>query len=176
MQNPTSYIFPILLIALAIFMRVRRAVSFQRYNPVTPVIRIVLFVIVIALILYFGISYHPSTLIPDTVGLVIGVGLGFLGARHAQFEIRKDGLYFKTHIWIEIGILALFFVRLAMRFYMFYSTLGNTPPELAASQLRYEKDPVTGFIIGIVGAYYICYYAFIMAQANRQAKSQIPNK
>jgi hypothetical protein len=126
--------------------------------------------------LFFAATYHPANLITDVVGLAVGIGLGFLGARHAVFEIRKDGLYYRTHIWIEMGILALFLVRIAWRFYVIYSSIGTMAPEEAANQMRYERDPVTGIIISIFAAYYICYYGFILVQANKRLKTENINK
>jgi len=171
MQNPTSYIFPILIIAFVIIMRIKRSIGFQLYLPIRQYIRIVMCLAILAVIGWFGIMFHPETLIADAAGCIAGFGLAFLGARHAIFEERKEGLYFRTHVWLEIGILILFFVRIAYRFYALYSTLGNAPPEHVASQLRYEKDPITGLIISAFCTFYIGYFAYIIKQVAELKKS-----
>jgi len=171
MQNPTSYIFPILLLAFAIFMRIRRSIGFQKYRVAVPIARIFVCTLILGIIFTFGFLFHPATLLPDAGGIIAGAGLAFLGVRHAIFEIRKDGLYYRTHVWVEIGILALFFVRLAYRFYDLYGSLGNLPAEQVAGQLRYEKDPITGSIISVFCTYYICYFVYIASKANKLLKT-----
>ncbi|HXB11017.1 MAG TPA: hypothetical protein VNZ45_03445, partial [Bacteroidia bacterium] len=165
MQNPTSYILPILLIAFAIFIRIKRSIGFQKYRIAVPIARILICTLILVIVFSFGFLFHPSTLLPDAGGIVAGIGLAFLGVRHAKFEMRKDGLYYRTHIWVEIGILVLFFARLAWRFYDIYGSLGSIPGEQVASQLRYEKDPVTGSIISVFCTYYIGYFIYIASKA-----------
>lgn len=167
MQNPTAYIFPIILIAFAIFMRIRRSLGFQFYRPIAVIFRTAVCVFILILIMSNALRYHPDTLIYNAIGVVIGTGMALLGVRHAIFEKRKEGIFYRTHVWVEITILALFFIRLAWRFYDLYGKLGNLPPEQIASQMRYEKDPVTGVIISVFATYYIVYFAFVLIQVNK---------
>ncbi len=172
MQNPTSYILPILLIAFAIFIRIKRSIGFQKYRIAVPIARILVCTLILVIVFSFGFMYHPSTLLPDAGGIIAGIGLAFLGVRHATFEMRKDGLYYRTHIWVEISILVLFFARLAWRFYDIYGSLGSMPGEQVAGQLRYEKDPVTGSIISVFCTYYIGYFIYVASKASKLLKTE----
>jgi hypothetical protein len=171
MQNPTGYIFPIVIIAIAIFLRIRRSIGFQRYRPAAAIFRIVICVMILTVLLSFAINFHPDTLIYSGAGMAGGLIMAFFGAKNVIIEQRKSGIYFRTHIWIEIGILAIFFARLLYRFYNFTSTMGNVPPEQITSQLRYEKDPVTGVIISVFCTYYIGYFIYILFEVNRFKKA-----
>ncbi len=177
MQNPTAFIFPIVLIALAIFMRVRRSLGFQFYRPVAVMFRAAICLFILFLIISNALRYHPDTLMYNAIGIIIGGGMAYLGVRHAIFEKRKEGIFYRTHIWVEITILTLFFIRLAWRFYQLYGAMGSLPPEQVASQLRYEKDPITGVMISIFATYYIGYFAYIYTQASKikKAEDNLPN-
>jgi len=166
MQNPTAYIFPIVFILLAIILRIKRSIGFQLYRPIVATFRILICLAIIAVLLYFAISFHPDTLIYNGAGMAAGFILAFFGAKNAIVEQRKSGIYYRTHIWIEVGILALFLARIVYRFYIYTSTIGSIPPEQIAKQLRYEKDPVTGVIISIFCTYYIGYFTYIFFKVN----------
>jgi hypothetical protein len=170
MQNPTFYILPILLIVVVIFLRIKRGLRFQKYIKLVPILRILVCSLTLVMIFSFGIMYHPSTVFPDTIGVVLGFVLAFVAVRKPEFEMRKDGLYYFTIIWIEVGILVIFFARLAYVFYDKYGALGNLPAEQVASQLRYEKDPVTGSIISVFCTYYIGYFTYIASKARKLLK------
>lgn len=172
MQNPTGYIFPILIIAIAIFLRIKRSLGFQIHRPIVSILRIVVCLMIIAVLLYFGINFHADTLIYNYAGMAFGFVLAFLGAKNVSIEQRKTGVYYRTHVWIEIGILALFFARLAYRFYVYTSTMGSIPSEQIAKQMRYERDPVTGVIISVFCTYYIGYFAYILFKVNRFKKAK----
>ena len=171
MQNPTAYILPIILILVAIFIRVKRSIGFQIYRPSLAIMRIVLCAFIECYMVSIILRFHPDTLLTSVGGVVAGLGLSFLGVRHITFEERKDGLYYRTPVWVEVGILVLFFARLAFRFYVIYNTIGNLPPEKIAGQLRYEKDPVTGLIISVFCTYYIVYFAYVAIQARKIKKA-----
>jgi hypothetical protein len=171
MQNPTAYILPIILVALAIFLRIKRSLGFQQYRPMLAISRITVCVIILLITFGFALRFHPETLLTDAIGVVAGLGTAYLGVWHVKLEERKDGLYYRTHVWVEVGILLLFFVRLAYRFYDIYGTLGNLPPEKIAGQLRYEKDPITGIIISVFCTYYISYFTYLIIQVNKLKKS-----
>lgn len=171
MQNPTAYIFPILLIAIAIIIRIRHSLGFQLYRPVAAIMRMAVCAFILFLMFSLAIRFHPETLIYNAGGIIPGLVLSYLGVRHLAIEERKDGLYYRTHVWVEVGILVLFFVRLAWRFYEIYGTMGNLPPEQIAGQLRYEKDPITGVIISIFCTYYIGYFMYLILQVNKSRKS-----
>ena len=157
-------------------MRIRRSIGFQKYRVAVPIARIFVCTLILGIIFTFGFLFHPDTIVPDIGGIIAGAGLAFLGVRHAIFEMRKDGLYYRTHMWVEVGILVLFFARLAYRFYDLYGSLGHLPAEQVASQLRYERDPVTGSIISVFCTYYIGYFIYIASKANKLLKAGSPEQ
>lgn len=163
MQNPTDYIIPILVLAVAIAIRVKRSFGFHKYRRVIPWFRILICAAILVVIFGFGIHYHPNTVIINAGGVLVGLGLSYIGMKSVVVEQREDGIYYKAHVWIEVGILIIFFIRLSMRFYKLYGAMGNLPPEQIANQLRYEKDPVTGIIISVFSTYYIYYFSYISA-------------
>ncbi|HTA26352.1 MAG TPA: CcdC protein domain-containing protein, partial [Bacteroidia bacterium] len=109
-----KYTVVIFLVALILARRIRRSVGFQKYNQPLLIIRIVLFSIISLLFLAFAILY-PMAFVSDGVGIIAGLILAYIATNHAQFEKRENGLYFKTHIWVEIVVITLFLARFIYR-------------------------------------------------------------
>src|ERR1700722_20007063 len=112
--------FPIIvaLIAFVAFRRIKRSIGFQKFSETSLIIRMVIFGLV-ALLILFGAIINPMSLVYDGIGIVAGVVLAYIATNHAKFEKRENGLYFKTHIWVEITIIVLFMARLGYRLYMY---------------------------------------------------------
>ena len=161
MQNPTQYILIILLVVYAIIKRVRRAFYFQKYSKPGLVFKIALFSL-ISLALLWWATANPIQYMFDLGGLALGIGLVYFGVKHMVMEKRKDGLYFRTHVWVEVAILSIFFIRIAYRFYTIYTEYaGAAPDEVISHKLRYASDPFTGIVFFLLCTYYIAYYTYI---------------
>lgn len=160
MQNPGQYIIIIALLVLVIVKRIMRAFSYQPYKKGTLVFRITLYSFIALLLMWYA-ALDPVQYLFDLGGLALGAGLAYLAVKNMMFESRKDGLFFKTHVWVEIVILAVFFIRLAWRYYIVYNEYAGLAPEVISRKLRYSSDPFTGVVFFLLCTYYIGYYAFV---------------
>lgn len=168
MENFKHYIIPIALLVLIISIRVKRSIGFQKYAATRLTIRIVLFALIATLILGMAVL-HPSLLMYDVVGIILGLTLAFLAVKNTVFENRNEGLFYRTHIWLELSILFLFFARLLYRLYSVYGSLEDLHSQLPEqNQLQYIKDPFTGFVLLLLCTYYIGYFAYILKMAKQK--------
>lgn len=115
----------------------------------------------------------PSILIPDGIGIITGLVLAYIATNHAQFEKRGEGLYFKTHIWVEIVVIVLFLVRFSYRLYVLRDMFQPGQTQLdAQTRIEYMRDPFTGFIFLTFCTYYIGYYSFILKEGKKALNQQ----
>ena len=106
-------------------------------------------------------AVDPTQYLFDLCGLVLGVGLIYAAVKNIVFEKRSKELYFKTHAWVEIVILSLFFARLAYKYYMVSTEFANDAPEVISRKLRYSSDPITNVVFFLLCTYYIGYYGYV---------------
>lgn len=170
-HNPIGFIIPELLLAAIIGIRVKKSFGFYRYWRAFPIFRAGACVLILSVVVSFGILYHPETLFINAIGVILGVGLGYLGVRNATIEKRDAGIYYRTHSWIEIGILIVIFIRLTIRLYEIWASIRNLPPNQALGQVWAQKDPLTGIIVSVFSTYYICYFIYISIRSRRIRKS-----
>lgn len=163
----------ILLAALVLFRRIKRSIGFQKFNEASLIIRMVIFGLVSLLILFSAIIY-PMALIGDGIGIIAGLVLAYIATNHAQFEKREKGLYFKTHIWVEITVIVLFVIRFAYRFYMYKDMFQpNESPHEMQNRMQTMQDPFTSVVIFLFCAYYIGYFSFILKEAKKAMKEGV---
>ena len=166
MQTPVV----IALIVLLLIRRIKRSVGFQKFNETTLIIRMVLFGLVIVSILSFAIIY-PMALIPDFIGIAVGLGLAYIATNHAQFEKRENGVYFKTHIWVEMAVIGLFIARMVYRIVVVKDIFQDTQTnEDIQAKMNYMRDPLTGSIMFAFCTYYIGYFSFILKEGKAALK------
>lgn len=161
----SQYAIPFVIIALVIYRRTRRSIGFQKLSVRRMRVRLIFFSI-IALLLLALAAAHPIMLVGYAAGIFGGLVLARYAARHFVTETRGDGLYYRTHIWIESTVLALFLGRIAYRFIemgLSPAAAANAAPDPAAI----AKDPVTGAVLFIIIAYYFAYYLFVMRRASQ---------
>jgi hypothetical protein len=167
MESFKHYIIPVLLIAFLIFRTIRRTIGLQKYSKTRLSIRIVIFSIVSLLMVGLAIA-HPISLIYDTVGILIGLGLLYLSIKNIVFEKRNDELFYRTHIWIELSVLSIFFARLSYRFYILFKVFENVQsPDQIRNQLADIRDPLTASIFFIICTYYIGYFGYVLKIAKQ---------
>lgn len=158
----------IVLVTLIAVRRIQRSIGFQLYRKQTLVARVALFGVLAAVLLY-GAALYPTQLIPDVIGIIAGLALAYIATRHAQFEKRENRLYFKTHILVEIIVIALFLVRFAYRLYINRDTFNNAATtQNMQTRIDYFRDPFTGLIFLAFCFYYIGYYSFILKEGRNQ--------
>jgi hypothetical protein len=162
----------ITLVLLLVARRIQHSIGFQQYRQTTLTVRMVLFVL-FALSLLSGGLVTPSLLIPNGIGIIAGLVLAYIATNHTQFEKRGEGLYFKTHIWVEIVVITLFVVRFSYRLYVMRDMFQPGQTELdPQTKIAYMHDSFTGFIFLTFCTYYIGYYSFILKEAKKALSQQ----
>jgi hypothetical protein len=162
------YLIPVLLVGYLIYRRVQKTIGFQKYTSSRLIFRIVLFSLVSAMILAVTI-FDPMALVSDGVGILLGLTLVYFAVKNTIFENRADGLYYRTHIWVELTVLGLFFSRLIYRFYTMSQVMQNAD-ERMQDRMNDLRNPLTSGVFFIICAYYVGYFIFIL----KHAKHQLP--
>jgi hypothetical protein len=163
----------ILLLVFLVILRIRRSIGFQLYRESTLIVRMVSFGILIFFLLSGAIIY-PMLLIGDGIGIIAGLVLAYIATNHAKFEKREKGLYFKTHIWVEISIIALFLARFTYRFFILKSMFQpHESAEDIQKNMQTMQDPLTGATVFAFCAYYIGYFSFILKEGKKVLKEEL---
>jgi hypothetical protein len=167
MENYTRYLIPLALIVFLIYRRIKRTIGFQKYIPAVMITRIVLFSLVSSMVLFFTVTQTIS-LIADIAGISIGLSLLYLAIKNTVFEKREGGLYYRTHIWIELTIMILFLGRFIYRFYgIFTSQISSHSPEEMPNSVQNLRDPLTSSVFLVICAYYIGYFTYILKHGKK---------
>ncbi|HWY36390.1 MAG TPA: hypothetical protein VNX68_17225 [Nitrosopumilaceae archaeon] len=171
MENYSS-LLPVLLIGFLIYRRVQRTIGFQKYSPNRLKFRIGLLSI-IAIVLLVLTFLHPISLISDGLGIILGLVLVYFAIKNTIFDNRVDGLFYRTHIWIELTVLFLFFARLIYRFYQMSVVMEKVHSgEQMSDKLNDIRNPLTAVVLFIMCTYYISYFLFVL----KQAKAELLNE
>jgi hypothetical protein len=150
------------LIALALYLRLRRTFGRQPLRPRAMQTRIVL---LCALGVFLLVSLPtPAGFGAAVAGAVAGGGLALLALRHTVFERTESGLFYTPSKWIGLGVTALFLGRLAARLVFAYriaeeSLATGEPP----AGLR--RSALTLAFYFLLAAYYVGYYLSVMRRA-----------
>ncbi|MGO0059166.1 hypothetical protein ACTID9_03980 [Brevibacillus fluminis] len=172
MHNLGQFAFPALLIIFILYRRIKRSVGFQKFAPRRMRFRMVIFAIIGLLLLVAG-YVHPILYLADAAGIACGILLAFFAVRHCTFEWRGPDLYHRTHIGIEMAVLALFLGRIAFRFAFMFSPAGQAALANDPTQMQqYSRDPWTAFVFFILVAYYIWYYRFLLKEGTARLGSE----
>ncbi|MCC2686472.1 MAG: hypothetical protein K0R75_3371 [Paenibacillaceae bacterium] len=186
MEHVTQLIIFGLLMVWVVYRRVRRSIGMQPYSPNRLIVRLVLFGIVGVLILSAAIAV-PSLVPGAIVGVLCGVGLALLAIKYCVTEQRGGVWYYRTHIWIESAVLAIFLGRLVYRLIGVSRAVGagGFPGAGAAGAgagaaagagtaggagahgaeaagAAIATDPITAGVFFLIIAYYIVYYVYLL--------------
>jgi hypothetical protein len=157
----------IFLIAFILLRRVKRSVGFQKYSEPTLIIRMVLFSLIALSFLIYA-AFYPMALIPDGIGVLAGLVLAYIATNHAQFDKREDGLYFKTHVWVEVIVICLFLARFAYRALILKDMFQPEQSQQdIQTKLQSIRDPITGSILFVFCTYYLGYFSFILKEGKK---------
>lgn len=171
MHNLGQFAVPALLIIFILYRRIRRTVGFQKFSPRTMRFRIGIFGLIGILLLTAG-YLHPILYLADAAGIACGVLLAVLAVRHCVFEWRGQDLCYRTHIGIEMLVLALFLGRLAFRFVYMFSAAGQAAMANDPAQMQqYTRDPWTAVVFFILVTYYIWYYSYLLKEGKKTLAS-----
>lgn len=151
------------LIALGVYLRVRRTIGRQPYAPRKMKARIGL-LSVIGLLLLFQLP-TPAGFGAAVLGSAMGIGLAVFGMRHTKFEQTEAGLFFIPSRWVGIGVTALFVGRLAVRLVTAFrlaeaAALSGDPPLQGL-----HRSAVTLVFYFLFAGYYVAFYSLLLKSA-----------
>jgi len=150
----SSPVVPILfggLIIWSIYRRIRRNIGRQKLRPRRIITSIVIFSVLS--LVFVGMSLQQMNMLAAIGGgLLLGVGLGFVGLRLTRFESTGEGHFYTPNTPIGVGLSVLFISRILYRAWVL-SDVAADPNHHPAFQ-----SPLTFFIFGLVAGYYLVYY------------------
>jgi len=161
----SHYALPVLLVGWVFYRRTKRTIGFQKLSVRRMQVRLGFFAVAALLLLLLTFA-HPVMLAGYAAGVAGGLVLAKYAARHFQTEHRSDGLYYRTHIWIESIVLALFLGRIAYRV-IEMAAMPDPTANAVADPSAMARDPVTGGILFVIITYYFAYYLFVMRRARQ---------
>ncbi len=173
MAQPSSNLVPTLLlvplVGFALYRRLRKSFGKQRYVPQLMIARMALFGLLCAGFVVY--SHAPAALLAGVGGLAVGVGLARVGINHTTFETTAEGVFYTPNKWLGLVVTALFVARLVGRI----ATVSDQVMTAAEGgvPLRSPQTAVTLGLFCLMAAYYVAYYAWIMARA-RGLKAEGP--
>jgi uncharacterized membrane protein HdeD (DUF308 family) len=83
----------VLVVLFVLFRRVRSLITRQKIRPTAMLVRMGIFLVLCGLVLVFDLT-KPPILEGALLGLVLGVGLAWVGLRLTRIETRPDGGYY----------------------------------------------------------------------------------
>jgi hypothetical protein len=143
------------LSAWGIYRRIRRNIGRQKLRPRRIIIRLV--VLSIISVIFIGISLQlPKLMLGIGGGLLLGIGLGFVGLKLTKFETTEAGHFYTPDTRIGIALTALLAGRVLYRLWILNdvtasATTGGGPPPAAF------QSALTFLIFGLNAGYYLVY-------------------
>jgi len=154
------------LLALGVYLRVRRTVGRQPYAPGRMRARIVVLSCLGALL----VAQLPTSsgIGAAAAGCAVGLGLAVFGLRHTRFERTEAGLFFTPNRWVGLGVTALFVGRLAVRLVTAFRLAEEAA--LSGEPLSgMHRSALTLAFYFLFAGYYAGYYALLLRNAPAQA-------
>jgi heme A synthase len=156
----------VLIVLFVLFRRVRSLITRQKIRPTAMLVRMGIFLVLGGLVLVFALT-QPPILEGALLGLVLGVGLAWVGLRLTRIETLPDGVYYTPNKYIGLGVFALFLLRLVYRLVIVATTAGGFSPQPGTAPLgsvlsQYSSDPLTTAIYFILIGYYAWYYGVLL--------------
>ena len=140
------------LIAWRVYVRVRRNIGRQPFQPRRRMVRIVIFSIVSVLIGLGAFGYLPPVAALGG-GLLFGVPLALYGLHLTKFDTTSEGKFYTPNTAIGAALTVLLAGRMGYRMFVLLAvppSEGMPPPSLFHS-------PLTLLIFGVKAGYYIAY-------------------
>lgn len=158
-----QFAVPLVVIAFIMYRRTKRSIGFQKLSVRRMKVRLGFFAFAALMLLLLALK-HPVMLIGYAAGVIGGLVLARYAERHFVTERRSGELFFRTHIWIESTVLALFLGRIVYRF-IEVAMMGDFGAGMPQDPVMMTKDPITGGIVFIIISYYFAYYLFVIRSA-----------
>ena len=164
-----------LLVAWAIYRRVRRNIGRQRVRPGRMQLRIGLLGIIGAVVLLVSLR-HVELGAAMIAGAAAGVVLAWFGLRLTQFETTPQESFYTPHTYIGLFVSMLLLGRIAYRFMVVYPLMHAATQANANPMLAYQKSPMTLAIFGMLVGYYVAYYLGVLHKSRALAAGVSPTR
>ncbi len=192
MQQIVIYAGIALLLAFALYRKGRRMIGERAFDRRRTRVRLLVLAGAFALILWVdaqqvaaGLADPRAALLQALpfllLGIVVGIGLGVVAARMAQFRIDAGVLKVRAHALFGPAILALYVLRVAYKFWLFQhlgivtGSVGVAGAQAAQQALaHYDVDPLGTLLRALFFAYYLTYYGLLLRKARQPAVSSRP--
>ena len=195
MQHLTIYAGIALLLALSLYRKGRRMIGERAFDRRRTLTRLLFLAGVFAFVLWMdtqqvdaGLADPRAALLQALpfllLGIVVGIGLGVVAARMAQFRVDGGVLKVRAHALFGPAILALYVLRVAYKFWLFRhlgivtdsAGIATVAGAQAARQAlaHYDIDPLGTFLRALFFAYYLTYYGLLLRKARQPAVSSRP--
>ncbi|RUL63048.1 DUF1453 domain-containing protein [Dyella dinghuensis] len=161
-------IIPIIL--LRVWTRVRSQFGLQPIRRKNMITRVVVFGILGALAIFYGIAVRNTDLLLGFGGgVVLGVALGLVGLNLTRFELDPvKGDCYVPNPYIGALLTILFLGRLVWRFAMVSPQLmDSTGAAQPVHGPGIGQSPLTLGIYGLIVGYYVCYFAGLLIHHQR---------
>jgi hypothetical protein len=165
-------ITPILFAALVtwgILRRVRRSFGRQPVHVKRIWLRIGVLTLVGGLVLVTSATRNAQTLAALVAGITCGTALAYVGLRHTRFEVTPEGRFYTPHTYIGLAVTALFVGRLLYRYLYLSSGVHATSGDEQNLAVAYQRSPLTLGIFAALVAYYLLFYAGVLAKTRAPA-------
>ena len=192
MQHLTIYAGIALLLALSLYRKGRRMIGERAFDRRRTLTRLLFLAGVFAFVLWMdtqqvdaGLADPRAALLQALpfllLGIVVGIGLGVVAARMAQFRVDGGVLKVRAHALFGPAILALYVLRVAYKFWLFQhlgivtDSVGVAGAQAAQQALaHYDVDPLGTLLRALFFAYYLTYYGLLLRKARQPAVSSRP--
>ena len=170
-------ITPLLLsivVAWGMYRRVRRNIGRQPVNTRRLQLRIGIFVMIGAPVLFFSLS--DMTLLGALLGgFAGGAALAYLGLEHTKFEATGQGRFYTPHTYIGLFVSVLFLGRIVFRFLSVHAGMDAAAHPNQNPFDAYQKSPLTMSIFGVLIGYYVLFTIGILRRSRSLASPAASN-
>src|SRR4051794_6789806 len=102
-MNSTSLIILVVVVLFFIFRRARGLLTRQKIQPTSMLVRIAIFLVLGTVIFIFAVG-DPLILGSAAIGLILGVGIAWVGLRLTRIEHLPDGVYYTPNKYIGLAV------------------------------------------------------------------------
>jgi hypothetical protein len=148
------------LIVWRVYLRVRRTIGRQPWQPRRLVGRAIFFGVISGLYA-LAVMTNPTRLAALAGGMLLGVPLAWWGLHLTEYEETPEGKFYTPNLWIGLTLTLLFVGRLAYRLgttslagFQWPTTGGPMP---GGSSPALFSSPLTVAIFGLTAGYYMAY-------------------
>jgi hypothetical protein len=165
--NAISLVILVIAVLYMIYRRGRALLTRQKIKPTSMLVRIGIFLVLGVVVLIFALG-DSLTLGGAILGLILGVGIAWIGLRLTLIETLPDGTYYTANKYIGLAVFAVFLLRFVYKIAESITTvsaLQAQPGGLrgAANPLsQIGGDPLTTGAYFLLIGYYVCYYAVLL--------------